>query len=61
MTTDRHWRQAQEVKIKRRSPENVKETLRLAADLLADYMGEERHAPTMALIREIDELRRDVY
>jgi len=60
-----HWTTARWVTIRgaQRSPEGVKEILRMAAEALNDYM-EVLHTPfdvrTSQIIDQLDELRRDI-
>ena len=60
-----HWTTARWVTIRggQRSPERVKEILRMASDSLNDYM-EAMHTPfdvrTQQIIEQLDELQRDI-
>jgi len=55
------WTTKHIVSIKDRSPESLQEILRLAADRLQDLMGEDTDEGTIALINELDRVRRDIY
>lgn len=57
------WTQVREVKIAHRSFESVNEILRMAADRLAEYVNETNpdDANTKQLIKELDELRKDLH
>ena len=55
------WTTKHFVSIKDRSPESLQEILRQAADRLQDFMGEDTDEGTIALINELDRIRRDIY
>ena len=55
------WTTKHFVSIKDRSPESLQEILRQAADRLQDFMGEDTDEGTIALINELDRVRRDIY
>ena len=55
------WTTKHIVSIKDRSPESLQEILRQAADRLQDFMGEDIDEGTIALINELDQMRRDIY